>query len=115
MIYAFNEKKEKVDFVIVTGDVTINAGTDVGMVTFVSQQLINFGFKDGNPNNYILVGIEQKQSNSANWSQSPFVYNGAVYPRVTPTANNLTLSCYTNSTSDQDRTFNVRAVFMKVA
>ena len=115
MIYGFNEKKEKVDFVIVTGDVTINAGTNVGVVTFVSQQLINFGFKDGNPNNYILVGIEQKQSSSANWSQSPFVYNGQVYPRATPTPNNLSLSCYTNSTSDQDTVFNVRAVFMKVA
>lgn len=114
MIYGFNEKKEKVDLVIVTGEGTIEAGENLGSVTLIDEQLIDFGFKDGYPNNYILISIEQKLQNIPFWGRG-FVYNGQVFPFATPTANNLTLSCYSNSTSDQDRTFKVRAVFMKVA
>ena len=125
MAYGFNNNKEKVtvlpksDIVVITTSVTVPAG-ETAYVTLHSQELQAAGMEDGDPNKYILIGIEYKDNLDNRWMKGFQVHNNVVYPGVgvvpsapsTPGAD-IRIRCY--NSGDSEVTYPVRAMFMKVS
>ncbi|MBR2540412.1 MAG: hypothetical protein IKE85_06250 [Mogibacterium sp.] len=123
MAYGFNNNKEKVDvlpkgdIVVITTSVTVPAG-ETAYVTLQSQELQAAGMEDGNPNKYILIGIEYKDNLDNRWMKNFKVHNNVVYPSVgvIPFGGGtfeMRIHCY--NSGESEKTYPVRAMFMKVS
>lgn len=123
MIYGFNNNKEKVDvlpkgdIVVITTSVTVSAG-ETAYARIYQPDMAAAGMVDGNPNKYILIGIEYKDNLDNRWMKTPIVYNGAVYPHVGVIPSHggtfeMRIHCY--NSGDSEVTYPVRAMFMKVS
>lgn len=125
MAYGFNNNKEKVDvlpkgdIVVITTSVTVPAG-ETAYDRIYPEELRAAGMIDGNPNNYILIGIEYQDPDPASgnrWMKNFQVHNNFVYPSVgvIPFGGGtfeMRIHCY--NSGDSEVTYPVRAMFMKV-
>ena len=123
MINGFNEKKEKVEvlaaaeIVTVTAEITVTG--DYNAVQITPSQLEAFGMEDGNPENYMLISVEQKEKTGTNkyWTKRFKVINDVTYPGATtePFGNQVALRLYAYNGTGSEKTYLVRAKFIKVA
>lgn len=122
-VYGFNDNKEKVDvlpkgdIVVITTSVTVPAG-ETAYDRIYPEELQAAGMVDGNPNNYILIGIEYKDNLDNKWVKNFQVHNNVVFPSVgvIPFSGGrfeMRIHCYNSGESEV--TYPVRAIFMKVS
>lgn len=122
MAYGFNNNKEKVDvlpkgdIVVITTSVTVPAG-DTAYVTVYPQELQAAGMEDGNPNKYILIGIEYKDNLDNRWMKNFKVHNNVVYPSVgvVPSSPGFAMRIHCYNSGESEVTYPVRAMFIKVS
>ena len=123
MIYGFNDSKEKVEvlpkseIVTVTASVTVPAGESAYALLYPAN-MEAFGMENGNPNNYVLIGIEYKDHNDSTnrWIKSFKVFDGDIYPLcgIIPFhSNEFNMRIYCYNSGDSEKTYDVRLKFIK--
>lgn len=123
-VYAFNENLEKVQFITLTGSMTIPAG-EVGTLTWNTSALTNAGVDTNNLLNYAILDVLHTYGSSGDYwtsgTESGYVSSSPVsgYPdqikpapivKIDNYSKQITLSDYTGDNSAQSKSYKIRLI-----